>query len=127
MCVDGAGKRRYSVKLWKTFTDCFNVLPIAAIVEEKIFCCHGGLSPDLQTMDQIRAIERPADVPDTGLFAPSAFSSLSSSCDIHVQGLFVTCFGATRTRIPRNGARTTAACRSPSGQRLCSAFCIAMT
>ena len=40
-----AGKRRYSVKLWKTFTDCFNVLPIAAIVEDKIFCCHGGLSP----------------------------------------------------------------------------------
>ena len=42
---DNQGKRRYSVKLWKTFTDCFNVLPIAAIVEEKIFCCHGGLSP----------------------------------------------------------------------------------
>lgn len=59
-------KRRYNVKLWKTFTDCFNCLPIAAIIDEKIFCCHGGLSPDLQSMEQIRRIMRPTDVPDTG-------------------------------------------------------------
>lgn len=62
------GKRRYNIKLWKTFTDCFNCLPIAAIIDEKIFCCHGGLSPDLQGMEQIRRIMRPTDVPDTGNF-----------------------------------------------------------
>eukprot|EP00729_Bicosta_minor_P012794 gene12794-9348_t len=60
-------KRRYSIKIWKTFTDCFNCLPVAAVVASKIFCCHGGLSPDLQTMDQIKSIQRPTDVPDTGL------------------------------------------------------------
>ena len=27
-------KRRYSIKLWKTFTDCFNCLPVAAVVDE---------------------------------------------------------------------------------------------
>jgi serine/threonine-protein phosphatase PP1 catalytic subunit len=31
-------KRRYNMKLWKTFTDCFNCLPIAAVIDEKIFC-----------------------------------------------------------------------------------------
>ena len=36
------GKRRYNIKLWKTFTDCFNCLPITAVIDEKIFCCHGG-------------------------------------------------------------------------------------
>ena len=62
----GLGKRRYNIKLWKTFTDCFNCLPIAAIIDEKIFTMHGGLSPDLQSMEQIRRVMRPTDVPDTG-------------------------------------------------------------
>ncbi|OWF47994.1 serine/threonine-protein phosphatase PP1-beta-like [Mizuhopecten yessoensis] len=60
-------KRRYNIKLWKTFTDCFNCLPLAAIVENTIFCTHGGLSPDMTDLDQIRNIERPCDVPDMGL------------------------------------------------------------
>jgi len=64
-----AGKRRYNIKLWKTFTDCFNCLPIAAIIDEKIFTMHGGLSPDLQSMEQIRRVMRPTDVPDTGMRA----------------------------------------------------------
>lgn len=67
-------KRRYNVKLWKTFTDCFNCLPVAAIIDEKIFCCHGGLSPDLHGMEQIRRIMRPTDVPDTGLLCDLLWS-----------------------------------------------------
>lgn len=68
------GKRRYSIKLWKTFTDCFNCLPVAAIIDEKIFCCHGGLGPDLQSMEQIRRIMRPTDVPDQGLLCDLLWS-----------------------------------------------------
>uniref|UniRef100_A0A803K6U5 Serine/threonine-protein phosphatase n=1 Tax=Xenopus tropicalis TaxID=8364 RepID=A0A803K6U5_XENTR len=67
-------KRRYNIKLWKTFTDCFNCLPVAAIVDEKIFCCHGGLSPDLQSMEQVRRILRPTDVPDQGLLCDLLWS-----------------------------------------------------
>lgn len=60
-------KRRCNVKIWKTFVDTFNCLPIAAIVAGKIFCVHGGLSPALSHMDDIRNIARPTDVPDYGL------------------------------------------------------------
>eukprot|EP00003_Mantamonas_plastica_P000029 TRINITY_DN1001_c0_g2_i1.p1 TRINITY_DN1001_c0_g2~~TRINITY_DN1001_c0_g2_i1.p1 ORF type:complete len:380 (+),score=85.42 TRINITY_DN1001_c0_g2_i1:213-1352(+) len=67
-------KRRYNIKLWKTFTDCFNCLPIAAIIDEKIFCMHGGLSPDLNSMEQIRRLMRPTDVPDTGLLCDLLWS-----------------------------------------------------
>jgi len=59
-------KRRYNTKMWKLFTDCFNCLPLAAIIDDKIFCMHGGLSPDLETMDQIRRTMRPMDIPDIG-------------------------------------------------------------
>merc|ERR1712048_483455 len=75
-------KRRYNIKLWKTFTDCFNCLPLVAIVDEKIFCCHGGLSPDLESMEQIRRIMRPTDVPDQGLLC----DLLWSDPDKEVQG-----------------------------------------
>ena len=60
-------KRRCNIKIWKTFVDAFNCLPIAAIVAGKIFCVHGGLSPSLSHMDDIRQIARPTDVPDYGL------------------------------------------------------------
>ena len=60
-------KRRVNIKIWKTFVDTFNCLPIASIVAGKIFCVHGGLSPSLTHMDDIRQIARPTDVPDYGL------------------------------------------------------------
>eukprot|EP01129_Flabellula_baltica_P011132 TRINITY_DN480_c0_g1_i2.p1 TRINITY_DN480_c0_g1~~TRINITY_DN480_c0_g1_i2.p1 ORF type:complete len:308 (+),score=50.56 TRINITY_DN480_c0_g1_i2:13-936(+) len=60
-------KSRYNVKLWRTFVDCFNCLPIAAIIDDKIFCMHGGLSRDLDSMDQIRRVYRPTEIPENGL------------------------------------------------------------
>lgn len=60
-------KRRCNIKTWRIFIDTFNSLPITAIVAHKIFCVHGGLSPSLNKLSDIREIERPTDVPDYGL------------------------------------------------------------
>ena len=60
-------KTKYNIKLWKIFNDLFNCLPVAAIIEHKIFCMHGGLSPELHSLDQINYLGRPIDVTDTGL------------------------------------------------------------
>jgi len=67
-------KRRYSIKLWKTFTECFNCLPVSAVVDEKILCMHGGISPELKSFEQIRRIMRPTDVPDSGLLCDLLWS-----------------------------------------------------
>jgi serine/threonine-protein phosphatase PP1 catalytic subunit len=61
-------KKRYNIKLWKLFGDCFNCLPILAVIDDKIICMHGGLSPDLNNLDQIHKVKRPVDIPDTGKF-----------------------------------------------------------
>lgn len=42
------GKRKYNLKLWKTFSDVFNVMPVCALIDEKILCMHGGISPQLE-------------------------------------------------------------------------------
>ncbi|KAJ8553082.1 hypothetical protein K7X08_020475 [Anisodus acutangulus] len=70
-------KRRFNVKLWKCFTECFNYLPVAALIDEKILCMHGGLSPDLTNLDQIRNLPRPTDVPDSGLLCDLLWSDPS--------------------------------------------------
>ncbi|VEL14422.1 unnamed protein product [Protopolystoma xenopodis] len=76
-------KRRFSIRLWRTFIDTFNCMPLAAIIENQIFCCHGGLSPELFTHDlqtladlkrKIRGVSRPCDVPDSGLLCDLLWS-----------------------------------------------------
>ncbi|KAE8683089.1 Serine/threonine-protein phosphatase PP1 isozyme 2 [Hibiscus syriacus] len=67
-------KRRFNVRLWKSFTDCFNCLPVAALIDDKILCMHGGLSPDLTNLDQIRNLSRPTAIPDTGLLCDLLWS-----------------------------------------------------
>jgi len=67
-------KRRFNIKMWKKFNEVFNLLPLAAIIDEKIFCVHAGISPDLNTPDQIKRIMRPTDVPDSGLLCDLLWS-----------------------------------------------------
>ncbi|SCV05669.1 LANO_0H12574g1_1 [Lachancea nothofagi CBS 11611] len=72
-------KRRCNIKTWKIFIDTFNTLPLAAIVAGKIFCVHGGLSPVLNSMDEIRHVSRPTDVPDFGLINDLLWSDPTDS------------------------------------------------
>lgn len=72
-------KRRKSTKIWKCFIDVFNCLPIAAMIQDKIFCIHGGISPDLTSMKQISNVLRPTDIPDEGLITDLLWSDPDSN------------------------------------------------
>ena len=67
-------KRRYDIRIWKLFSDCFNWLPISALINERILCMHGGLSPELINIDCLKKIVRPTEVPDKGLLCDLLWS-----------------------------------------------------
>ncbi|MFS8020647.1 putative protein-serine/threonine phosphatase [Helianthus anomalus] len=57
--------RKYgNANVWKYFTDLFDYLPLTALIESQVFCLHGGLSPSLDTLDNIRSLDRIQEVHD---------------------------------------------------------------
>jgi serine/threonine-protein phosphatase 4 catalytic subunit len=59
--------RKYSsVNVWRYCTEIFDYLSLSAIVEDRILCVHGGLSPAINSLDQIRVIDRKQEVPHDG-------------------------------------------------------------
>ncbi|OMJ88065.1 hypothetical protein SteCoe_10048 [Stentor coeruleus] len=63
-----------NVNPWIYFIDVFDYLNIAAVVENKILCIHGGLSPEINTLDQIRVIDRKVEIPYEGAFCDLMWS-----------------------------------------------------
>ena len=58
--------RKYSHQLWEKCTEIFDLFPIAAIIDNSIFCVHGGLSPDIHTIQDIESIQRKQEPPVSG-------------------------------------------------------------
>ncbi|CDW58115.1 Metallophos domain containing protein [Trichuris trichiura] len=57
---------RFTKVLWYRFQSTFNCLPLAALIENKIFCVHGGISFRLKSLQQIRILKRPINLPNDG-------------------------------------------------------------
>jgi len=81
----GECMRKYgNPNVWRHFTVMFDYLPIAATIDNSIFCVHAGLSPLCSTLDQIRLLHRFQEVPTEGAITdllwsdPNAESTSSS-------------------------------------------------
>ena len=60
--------------MWKYCTELFDYLALAAIIDERIFCVHGGLSPHISHIDDIRQIDRKQEVPHDGVMSDLMWS-----------------------------------------------------
>lgn len=67
--------RKYgSANAWKYCTEVFDYLTLACVIDGSILCVHGGLSPVISTLDQIRLLERNQEIPHEGPFCDLMWS-----------------------------------------------------
>ena len=67
--------RKYgNANVWKYFMEMFDYLPLVSIVENQIYCVHGGLSPAINSIDEIKKIDRFQEIPHDGQMADMLWS-----------------------------------------------------
>ena len=63
-----------SINVWEWITNAFDYLPLAAVIENRIFCVHGGLSPKIKTLDDINQLNRIQEIPIDGAMSDLMWS-----------------------------------------------------
>ena len=74
--------RKYgNAAVWHYFTDMFDYLSLSCVIDDKIFCVHGGLSPSIHSIDQIKIIDRFREIPHEGPMADLVWSDPDAERD----------------------------------------------
>uniref|UniRef100_A0A0K0EI13 Serine/threonine-protein phosphatase n=1 Tax=Strongyloides stercoralis TaxID=6248 RepID=A0A0K0EI13_STRER len=72
---------KYNIGMWWDFQSLFNRLPMAALINKRIFCMHGGLSPELTNFDTVRSTIRPVEPPESGYLTDLIWSDPTNKGD----------------------------------------------
>ena len=68
-------RRKYnSINVWKYCCKVFNTMPLAALIENRIFCVHGGLSPNLENLDELSKLQRVKEIEHEGVISDILWS-----------------------------------------------------
>ncbi|EFX05920.1 serine/threonine-protein phosphatase [Grosmannia clavigera kw1407] len=74
--------RKYgNASVWHHFTDMFDFLTLSVVINDQIFCVHGGLSPSIHSIDQIKIIDRFREIPHEGPMADLVWSDPDADRD----------------------------------------------
>jgi serine/threonine-protein phosphatase 2A catalytic subunit len=73
--------RKYgNANVWRYLTELFDYMPLTAVVSDSVFCLHGGLSPSIDTFDQIKTLDRVQETPHEGPICDLLWSDPDDRC-----------------------------------------------
>jgi len=88
----GECMRKYgNTNVWRHFTDLFDFLPLAAVINKEIFAVHAGIPPALTSIDQLRLVDRFKEVSDETFVVPLLWSVLNRQKEAAIQILRFVC------------------------------------
>jgi hypothetical protein len=64
--------------LWMMCMECFDLLPMAALIDTDVFCVHGGLSPKIPMIEKVSLLDRRVELPPQGPLADICWSDPES-------------------------------------------------
>jgi serine/threonine-protein phosphatase 2B catalytic subunit len=76
---------KYDTSTYESLMDTFDALPLVAIMNKQFFCTHGGLSPNIESMEDIYAIDRFREPPISGPMCDLLWSDPVEDFDTFVQ------------------------------------------
>ncbi len=65
---------KYDEQIYNLFMEAFDTLPLSCLVNGKFLALHGGISPDLKTIEDLNKIKRLVEPPRTGLYCDILWS-----------------------------------------------------
>ena len=72
--------RKYgNASAWRYCVSTFDCFTLAAVIDGRVLCVHGGLSPEIRTLDQIRSIDRQQEIPHEGAYCDLVWSDPEDS------------------------------------------------
>ncbi len=74
----GECELKYSNAFYMAAINSFLALPLAAVINKQFLCVHGGLSPELETIDDINKLKRNRETPNNGLLCDILWSDPTS-------------------------------------------------
>lgn len=72
---------KFGEKVYIAFNNCFAEMPVAAVVEKRIFCVHGGIPKNIISLQEIENLKREKDPSETGMISQLLWSDPNREMD----------------------------------------------